>query len=229
MKSFYDAIKFYLLSLALILVLLSACAVDRSLLLPELTGVEKRTEKHICAAVFPRGKWQFVHSIDFTTKDGFGNTLLGVTTLAGSTIESALITVEGLTLFEASFGPDDSYQVRRAVPPFDGPALAKNMIGDIRAIFQPPPGILVRTGLLAGAVSACRYEEKGRVTDILPDVDDCWQIKSYSSDLILDRSIVGRSCREKGSRLIPDYLELKTYGRTGYTLKMTLISADNFK
>ena len=67
------------------------------------------------------------------------------------------------------------------------------------------------------------------MVDVLPDVDDCWQIKSYTPDLTMDRSIVGRSCRKKGSSLIPDYLELKTYGQTGYTLKMTLITADNFK
>ncbi len=52
------------------------------------------------------------------------------------------------------------------------------------------------------------------------------RLKSYNPNLVLDRSIIGRSCRKIGSGLIPDTIELKTFGRTGYTLKMTLISAD---
>jgi hypothetical protein len=88
----------------------------------------------------------------------------------------------------------------------------------------------MRKGQLAGAASVCRYiEVDGSVVDVLPDIDGCLQIKSYNPDLILERSITGRSCREIGSSPIPDYIELKTFGRTGYTLKMTLISIDNFK
>jgi hypothetical protein len=63
----------------------------------------------------------------------------------------------------------------------------------------------------------------------LPEVDGCWQIKSYTSDLVMNRSITGLSCRKRGPSRIPDHILLKTYGQTGYTLKMTLISADNIK
>jgi hypothetical protein len=88
----------------------------------------------------------------------------------------------------------------------------------------------MQTGQLAGAASVCRYEEVGGgVVDVLIDNYGCLQIKSYNPGLVLERSITGQSCREIGSSLIPDYILLKTFGRTGYTLKMTLISADNFK
>ena len=96
--------------------------------------------KDSCAAVFPQGKWQFAHAIDFAMRDGSGTPVIGVTSLTGNDIDCALITVEGLTLFEAAFHHDGSIEVRRAVPPFDGPDFAKGMIADIRAIFQPPTG-----------------------------------------------------------------------------------------
>jgi hypothetical protein len=225
--------KSYTFCLLFILLFMVACAADPQLRLPEMTAAEERQGKDACADVFPQkngGKWQFVHSIDFTMKDGSGTTVVGVTTLDKNDIECALVTVEGLTLFEAAFRHDNSFEIRRAIPPFDKPEFAKGLINDIRAIFQPPQGTKMQTGHLAGAASVCRYiEVDGSVVDVLPDIDGCLQIKSYNPDLILERSITGRSCREIGSSPIPDYIELKTFGRTGYTLKMTLISIDNFK
>lgn len=222
--------KLHFLFLSLILVLLSGCSAKLQNNLPELSGAENVESRHACAAVFPDGRWQFVHSIDFTMNNGGGTTVIGVTTLAENGIECALITVEGFTLFEAVYGEAQSFKVDRAVPPFDDPEFAKGLIRDIRAIFQPPVGSMVKTGQVADGASVCRYENKdGRLTDVLPDVDDCWQINSYSSGLIMDRSVIGRSCRKKGNGYIPDHLHLKTFGQTGYSLKMTLISADNFK
>jgi hypothetical protein len=233
--------KIHLLLLSAILFGIVGCAAETQFRLPELKGVEDGREIDACAAVFPyggyggKGRWQFVHSIDFTMRDGSGTTVIGVTSLSGKDIECALITVEGLTLFEAVFGHDKSIEVRRAVPPFDRPGFATGLINDIRAIFQPPPGSM-ETGQLqlqpqsAGATSACRYRDgSDGVVDVLPDVDGCWQIKSYTSDLVMNRSIAGLSCRKRGFGRIPDYILLKTYGQTGYILKMTLISADNIK
>lgn len=226
--------KLYSFCLLFILFFLVACASDPQLRLPEIIAAADGQEEDVCANVFPKkngGKWQFVHSIDFTMKNGSGTTVVGVTTLDKNIIESALVTVEGLTLFEATFSDEKSIEIRRAIPPFDKPEFAKGLINDIMAIFQPPAGNKMQTGQLAGAASSvCRYVEvDGRVVDVLPNVDGCLQIKSYNPDLILERSIIGESRREIGSSLIPDYIELKTFGRTGYTLKMTLISADNFK
>jgi hypothetical protein len=241
--------KIQLLFLSALLFGIVACAAETQFRLPELKGVKDGQEIAACAAVFPdggyrghggKGRWQFVHSIDFTMKDGSGTTVIGVTSLSGKDIECALMTVEGLTLFEAVFGHDQRVEVRRAVPPFDRPGFATGLINDIRAIFQPPPGSM-ETGQLQsqlqpqspGITAVCRYRDGSNgvvgVVDVLPDVDGCWQIKSYTSDLVMNRSITGLSCRKRGPSRIPDHILLKTYGQTGYTLKMTLISADNIK
>ena len=210
---------------------LVACAADTRVGLPRLTAATDARQQEACRAVFPDDRktgWQFVHSIEFAMGDGSGTTVVGVTTLTGDDIACALVTVEGLTLFEAVFPQDRSPEVRRAVPPFDGPEFAKGLIRDIRAIFQPPAG-RIGIGQLADATAVCRYTEEGvGVVDVLPEVDGCWRINSYTRDLSMDRSIVGRSCRDQGAGRIPGHLELKTHGPTGYTLKMTLMSVDTF-
>lgn len=220
--------KSALASLLGLVFFLSGCAAPQQIRLPELLGTAgdgPRTAA--CAAVFPQGKWQFVHSIEFALQDGAGPPIIGVTTIDDNSIGCALITVEGLTLFDADYKGSDSVVVRRAVPPFDNPEFAKGLIGDIRAIFRPPTAGAVQTGQSAGANPVCRYKgASGGVVDIELAADDCWQIKGYSSEQ-LQRTITTRSCRKKGFDLIPDYVELETYGRNGYTLKMTLIRADS--
>ncbi|TKB28261.1 hypothetical protein FCL47_01840 [Desulfopila sp. IMCC35006] len=213
--------------LLVLLFFLSGCAAEKRMQLPGLIRtIDDGQQKIACADIFPQGKWQFVHSIEFTMKDGAGPPVIGVTTIDGSTIGCALVTVEGLTLFEAVYRGKESVEIRRAIPPFDKPGFARGLIGDIRAIFQPPSGTVL-TGQSADAAPVCRYKDvRGGVVDVERTADDCWQINGYSAEL-LQRSIIGRSCRKKGSGNIPEYLELKTYGRNGYTLKMTLIRADN--
>jgi len=224
--------RLYALFFSALLFGLVACAEKTQLRLPQLMGAVESLEKNDCAAVFPQGNRQFVHAIDFTMQNGSGTAVVGVTSLNDDNIACALVTVEGLTLFEAVFRHDESFTVKRAVPPFDSPEFATGLIGDIRAIFQPPSGHGSRGKLLlpapaAGLTAVCRYKvPAGGVVDVLPDVDGCWQIRSYTSDGIMDRTIVGQSCKEQSGGLIPDSIELKTYGPTGYTLKMTLIRAD---
>ncbi len=220
------------LSLTLISVLffLTGCAAEKRAYLPEISLDETVEEKKRCEDVFPLGEWQFVHSIDFTMPDGTGTTVVGITTLSADSIKSALITVEGFTLLEAESSKDNSFRVHRAVPPFDKPGFAKGMMHDINTIFKPPPGSMVQKGRIDAGDPVCRYTDaKGQVTDILPNKDDCWQITSYTPSRIKDRSITGRSCTENRATRIPDYLELQTYGKTGYTLKMTLLRAELFQ
>lgn len=114
-----------LVSLFVLLILLAGCAAEKQMRLPQMVGTaDDGQQKNGCAAVFPQGKWQFIHSIEFTMKDGAGPPLIGVTTIDGNTIGCALVTVEGLTLFEAVYQGKESAVIRRAVPPFDKPEFA---------------------------------------------------------------------------------------------------------
>lgn len=214
------------LPLFLLLLCLPACAAKQQLSLPELIFDGKANTG--CEAVFPQGHWQFVHSIDFSLKDGSGSTVIGVTRLTDDEIACALMTVEGFTLFEAVYRQKEGLEVRRAVEPFDKPAFAEGLMTDVRAIFRAPSLHNGQYGRLAGNVQTCRYTGvDGRITDIQPAIDDCWQIQTYSADHTMERAIVGRACQKRGESLVPLHLELKGFGQTDYTLKMTLIQAEN--
>lgn len=214
--------------LLLILLLgLPGCAAQQPSL-PELTPGTGAGEERGCAAVFPQGRWEFVHTIEFSMADGSGATVLGVTSLAGEEIACALMTVEGFTLFEAVYREKGGLEVRRAVPPFDKPAFAAGLMDDVRTIFRAPSSAKVQYGRVADNIPTCRYiGVEGRITDILPAMDGCWQIRTYGADQAMRRSVTGRSCRKEGESLIPEYLELKGFGPTHYTLKMTLIHVEN--
>jgi hypothetical protein len=209
--------------------LLTACA-EKQASLPVLLETQAvQGQEYDCSSVFPRfsqdGKWQFVHTIDFTLKSGGGSTVVGVTALTPDNLECALVTPEGFTLFAGTLHREKGFEVSRAVPPFDKPAFAQGMMEDLRAIFRESVGGEKLCGQLIdgpAADSICRYTAAdGGVTDVLPggDADACWRIRNYTTDGSLSRSITARSCRKTGAADIPRQLELKTYGLTGYTLK----------
>ena len=219
-----------LVSLVFFLLLLSSCALEQPgqlepFVASPLRPPEQAELKRKCAAVYPQGKWQFVHTIEFRTADGRSSSVLGVTVVDGNSLSCALMTVEGFTLFEARLG--DRLEVDRAVPPFDRPGFAEGLMEDVRALFIRPEGSAVRYGRLADGAESCRMTgPDGAVTDILPLENGCRQIKTYDSGGRLTRTITAHSCRKAGSITIPEALELTVPGPAGYTLKMTLLSVD---
>jgi len=216
---------FFLLAIVLSL---AACAAERPRPLPALLTVQQEMPATgECAAVFPLGEWQFVHSIDFSMRDGSGGTVVGVTRLAGDTIACALVTVEGFTLFEAVLQKDGLLDLRRAVPPFDKPAFAQGLLEDVRAIFRAPLAHSILSGQTTDNIPVCRYAGvDGRTTDVLRTRDGCWQIRTHGPDQTMERAITGSSCQEMEGALIAGRLELEGFGPAGYTLKMTLIQAE---
>jgi hypothetical protein len=114
------------------------------------------------------------------------------------------------------------------VSPFDKPAFAEGLMHDVRMIFLAPATENVRYGRLVDNTPVCRFTgDDGRVTDIMPAVAGGWQINTFTAELTMDRSLVGRSCRQTGDTPIPAYLELKDFDQGGYALKMNLINAEN--
>jgi len=223
MKNFYS---FYLLP---ILLLLSSCASQQPDHLKPFIGrlplsVQEASLKEQCAAVYPRGRWQFVHTIEFRMADGRSSSVVGVTVVDGNTLSCALMTIEGFTLFQARL--NDRLEIDRAVPPFDRPGFARGLMEDVRALFVRPPASEVSYGSLADTAQLCRMTTAdGRITDILPLEDGCWRIRTYDRKQALTRTITARSCRLVDSTMIPDELKLTVPGPAGYILKMTLVTA----
>lgn len=208
-----------------VLFLVASCAKGPKEVLPDFVpSAGKMAVPAACTALFPTGRWQFVHSISFHMAKGANGTAVGVVVLSGKEIKCALMTVEGLTLFEARSAGGGDMEVVRAIPPFDNREFAAGLMQDIRTIFQPPPG-LVRYGETSENAAVCRYSAADKVTDVLPRPDGCWSINTYS-DRIRTRSIDTRSCTTVESMKVPETLELLVPGPAGYSLNMTLISAE---
>jgi hypothetical protein len=205
-----------------LLFLLASCSLANREILPDITPPDKPAQH--CPDYFPAGSWQFVHAITFRLATGGAGTALGVVVLDRKEIRCALMTVEGLTLFEARSTEGQPVQVSRAVPPFDTEVFAAGLMGDVRTIFQKPPG-KAEDGRLAGGAQVCRSTAAGQVTDILPQEDGCWTMHTYSEGVGV-RTIRARSCKAMGTAIIPEDIDLVSSGQAGYTLNMHLISAE---
>lgn len=206
--------------------LLSACTLAPREPLPNLmpAALGAPQTSRACAALFPRGRWQLVHAIAFHLADGSSGNALGVVLLNGRHINCALMTVEGLTLFEArSAGPED-LEVVRALPPFASRDLAAGLMADLRTLFQPPPGS-VEYGRLADGRPVCRSLAGREATDLLPQPDGCWQLHTYS-DQRRTRTVTADACEPARADVLPRTLVLTASGPAGYTLNLRLISAE---
>jgi hypothetical protein len=208
-----------------LLLLLASCSLQTGEPLPEIVHPYDVTSASPPAPVmFPTGRWQFVHSISFHTANGGDGTAIGVLVLDGREIHCVLMTVEGLTLFEARSMEEGPIEVIRAVPPFDNQEFAAGLMGDVRTIFRKPQG-KAESGRLADGSPVFRYSAAGRETDILPQEERCWTMHTYTEQ-VRDRTIRTRSCRMVDSVSIPEDIDLVSDGPAGYGLHLHLISAE---
>jgi hypothetical protein len=206
---------------------LGACTVNARKVLPEITVVSDQAVTQKCQSLFFQGEWQFVHTIDFSLAGGTSSTVIGVTSLAADSLTCLLTTVEGFTLFQATARDGKGIAVQRAVPPFDRPAFAEGLLEDVRTIFLAPQAPAIQSGFTPDEVATCRYlKNDGRTTDVLQVTDEHWQIQTYDAGQRLERFVALQECQKEGNALIPKQLELKGFGQTDYTLKMTLIHAE---
>lgn len=215
---------------ALLLVL--CCLVPACGTLPKLKPGKDNAQIFLpqaCRAVFPEGRWQFFHSIEAAFPGGGENLLMGVTVVdtARRTIDCALMTVEGFVLFQAHMGK--ALRVDRAMPPFDREGFAGGMLADIQLMFLAPAAEAVATGQLAEdgfpeQRPVCRYTgNRGIITDVMPGADSRWQLRRYSPQGRLTRTVVAEN--RGGQAGFPGTLTLTAHGLAGYTLALKLVNA----
>jgi len=183
-----------------------------------------RAEKSlICPAPFLKKTCRFVHAIEARVGGRTQSQMIGVTLVEPDTrsVSCAVITVEGMSLFEAETNPQ-GIKVERAVPPFDSGDFASNMMEDIGLIFLAPEGALQNRGYLADGSKICRYlNENGEWIDVVEDPSGDTQIKRYSSSEALKRSVRF----SKGSKQKYQRIELDADETFDYFLLMDLIEA----
>ena len=105
----------------------------------QVSSTEKKT--FVCPHPFLKEKYRLVHAIEVRMAGNTQSAVIGVTLADPFTrsVSCAIVTAEGMVLFEAESTPD-GIKVNRALPPFDSESLAKNMIEDIKLIFLAPAG-----------------------------------------------------------------------------------------
>jgi hypothetical protein len=188
------------------------------------TPVSPADEKALtCPSPFLKEKYRLVHTIETRMTGDTPSTIIGVTLADPSTrfVSCAIMTAEGMVLFEAESGPG-ALKVNRALPPFDSADFAKNMIEDIKLIFFAPEGNIQKKGNLPNGAAACRYlEENGDWVDVITDKSEGTSIKRYSPTGILKRRI--KFNKTLGN--IYQSIELQANETFNYSLLMTLIEA----
>jgi hypothetical protein len=180
-----------------------------------------------CPSPFLKEKYRLVHTIETRMAGDTRSAIIGVTLADPSTrsVSCAILTAEGMVLFEAESGPG-ALKVNRALPPFDSADFAKNMIEDIKLIFFTPEGKIRKKGNLSGGAAVCRYqEENGDLIDVITDKSEDTEIKRYSSGGILKRQIKFN----KTAGNIYQSIELQANETFSYSLLMTLIEAQPAK
>ncbi len=177
-----------------------------------------------CPSPFLTEKTRFIHAIEARMSGETKAVMIGVTLAdpALRTLSCAIMSPEGMVLFEAFFGPSGMI-VNRALPPFDAADFAGNMMDDIALIFLKPSGAVTQKGVLAAGEAVCRqHKDQGGWIDVLQRRDGRIQVRRYSEGGSLKRSVT-----LAGGVLTPySIIELHASELVNYTLMMTLIESE---
>jgi hypothetical protein len=180
-----------------------------------------------CERIFPQGRWQFTHAIEARPPGGSQQTMIGVIRMShrDRSFECAMMTLEGLVLFEAHYD-GRTIAIRKAVPPLDAPGLAQGLVADILLVFFAPRQRPTVSGTLPDNSEICRYAVEDRGTqDIVVHPDGRWQIRRYSANKRLTRTITTDGSETVNPHGFPSLLELEAHGPARYGLKMRLVEA----
>jgi len=181
-----------------------------------------------CQAIFPRQSWRMVHTLTADFPGGRKGVMIGVVSLAQDTgtVECALLSIEGLRLFEAR--DDGTLTVRRALPPFDRPALAEGMMQDIRLLFFAPEGPPVANGLRPDGNPGCRFALADGFLDVISTPERGVLLERFDHRHRLIRRVAMTRCRPQGvdgGEAIPCRIHLEAMGSRAYRLDLDLVEA----
>lgn len=193
--------------------------------LPVINAVLPQTESKVsaCPSPFLKEPYRFVHAIEVRLAGDTRGALIGVTVVDPATrfVSCAIITAEGIVLFEAESGT--ALEVNRALPPFDSNNFAQNMIDDIKLIFFTPVGNIRTKGTFSDGAAVCRWREKsGDWIDVIARQQEGIEINKYSAYGSPERRIK----LNRNAENVYQSIELKAKETFNYSLVMTLIEAE---
>ncbi len=180
-----------------------------------------------CENIFPKGKWRFVHSIEASLSNGPKIVMIGVsiTDSSNKSIHAALMTIEGLLLFEGEY-EKGKLAVKRSVSFFDSKGFAKGLMDDILLMFFYPEYAWVKTGFTKDKKKICRYFiDRADFTDIVI-LKRGWEIYKYKNKRKI-RKITANTGQDKTKGFVlPETIKLAASGSVKYSLFFKLIEAE---
>lgn len=206
----------------LILLILTAVFVISCQTLPEIKPDPPEAKFSACPSPFLKESYRFVHAIETSLGNEIRGGIIGVTIADPEThsISCAIMTAEGMVLLEAE--SNVSLRVLRALPPFNSPAFAENMVEDIRLIFFAPRGELKHKGTLADGSTVCRWRDDSKnLIDVIARQPGGIEINKYTKNGSLKRRVKILPSAES----IYSDIELSATTLLKYSLKMTLVEA----
>lgn len=180
-----------------------------------------------CPSPFLAEKTRLIHSIEARLSGETKAVMIGITLAdpVNRTLSSAILSTEGMVLFEA-FRGSSGMTVNRALPPFDAADFARNMMDDIELIFLAPSGAPAQKGILAEGNRVCRWHgtPDGWI-DVVEAREGRIYIRRYTEGGDLKRSV-----RLDATAASPyAAIELRAAERVHYMLVMTLIESEAAK
>jgi hypothetical protein len=201
--------------------LLASCATLPAIQEPSADQAKKPV---ICPSPFLLEKTRFIHTVDVQAAGQTKAVMIGVTVAdpGSRTFSCAIMSTEGMVVFEA-VSENEGVKVIRALPPFDKPDFARNMMDDMELIFLEPGGEFVGKGVFAGGEVVCRRRhQRGGWVDVMEGSDGRLQIRRYSKCGALQRTVFLNGNSPDAYKTI----ELQSAGWMSYGLTMTLIESE---
>ena len=169
--------------------LLCACATaERPIVHP--SGPEHRQR---CSLPFPVAPVRCINAIEAQLPDGKKMTLIGITVSdpGERAVRAAIMTIEGLLLFDASTR-NDVITLYRALPPFDGPEFRSALLRDVQFLLLAPACEPQQCGILDNGASICRYGLAGGMAiDVIVAPDNSWELQEYKKGAGATRTAKG--------------------------------------
>ena len=190
-----------------------------------LSGEECTETQEMCRKPFPVKPWRAIHAIHITGPFGRKSSVLGVTVVIPATrsIRAVIMSVEGMVLFDASYGGDGT-TIHRSIPPLDRGGFSEGLLRDVSLMFMAPEGAWIQIGRTEDRHLVCRWkDDQGRTTDVVFPDDGTWRILRYDRDDSLIRKV---NMTGWTGNLLAERVELVAYGIGGYTLDLRLVEAE---
>lgn len=180
----------------------------------------------LCRLPFTDKACRYVYSLNAELPDGTRMTamIVTVTNPASEEIQAAIVSIEGLVVFDATLSRD-GMQVHRALPPFNRQRFAGGFMRDVQFIFMLPVGQPAITGMLDDGLSVCRYYDVLNSTvDVSVHPDGVCNVVQYSRYGKKLRSLKVHALHND----TPGMMKFTSFSPKSYALSMRLISVEPF-